>query len=214
MQPQSHEEVGALPAAFAGQVTDETGLVERLKAGDPAAAEHVVRTYGGRLLAVARRYLRREEDAQDAVQDAFLQAFRGISRFRGGAQLSTWLHRIVVNAALMRLRSQSRRPESSIEDLLPRFQTDGHHEEQFTPWVDAEAALLSESARLHVRRAIEQLPATHRDVLMLRDIDGLDTAEAAALLNVSPNAVKIRLHRARLALRTVLAPIVQGLSLG
>src|SRR5215217_2188035 len=81
-------------------------LVARLKAGDADAYEELVRLHGGRMLAVARRFLRDDEAARDAVQDAFLSAFRGIGRFDGHAQVSTWLHRIVVNAALMRLRTR------------------------------------------------------------------------------------------------------------
>src|SRR6266542_4025914 len=101
------------------QSTPEQILVMRLKAGDAEAFEEVVRTLGGRLLAVARRFLRDEEAARDAVQDAFLSAFRAIQGFDGHSQLSTWLHRIVVNAALMRMRVRERRPEQSIEPLLP-----------------------------------------------------------------------------------------------
>src|SRR5262249_13559072 len=96
---------------------DDDALVERLRAGESEAFEELVRMYGGRLLAVARRYMRTEEDAQDVVQTAYLNAFRALSQFEGSCQLSTWLHRIVVNAALMRLRSRRRRPEESIEDL-------------------------------------------------------------------------------------------------
>src|SRR5690242_18802853 len=81
-------------------------LLARLQANDGAAFEECVRAYGGRLLVVAKRMLRNDEDAADAVQDAFLSAFKGISEFRGGSQLATWLHRIVVNAALSRLRRQ------------------------------------------------------------------------------------------------------------
>src|SRR5215510_12491477 len=88
----------------------EPKLLERLLAGDEQAYEELVRTYGGRMLAVARRFLPVEEDARDAVQDAFLSAFRSISSFEGHAQLSTWLHRIVVNAALMKLRTRRRKP--------------------------------------------------------------------------------------------------------
>ena len=84
-----------------------------------AAFEQVVRAYGGRLLAVARRIVGSEEDARDVVQDAFLNAFRSLDRFEGNAKLSTWLHRIVVNAALMKLRTRKRKPEQSIETLLP-----------------------------------------------------------------------------------------------
>jgi RNA polymerase sigma-70 factor (ECF subfamily) len=112
-----------------GAQAGEADLVARLRAGSDAAYEELVRAQGARLLAVARRLLRSEEDARDAVQDAFISAFRAIDRFEGGSRLSTWLHRIVVNAALMKLRSQQRKPETSIEDLLPRFLEDGHFAE-------------------------------------------------------------------------------------
>src|SRR6187397_2349810 len=113
--------------ASATPVDDEAALVAQLRAGDEAAYEQVVRTYGGRLLAVARRIVGSEEDARDVVQDAFLNAFKSFSRFEGNAKLSTWLHRIVVNAALMRLRTRKRKPEQSIEPMLPAFAEDGHH---------------------------------------------------------------------------------------
>src|SRR5262245_22667814 len=91
----------------------DSGEAERLsalRAGDPAAFEELVRAEGGRLLMVARRLVGNEEDARDALQDAFLSAFRSIDRFQGGSRISTWLHRIVVNAALIRLRTRRRRP--------------------------------------------------------------------------------------------------------
>jgi RNA polymerase sigma-70 factor (ECF subfamily) len=105
----------------------DVDLIRRLKAGDEEAYAIVVRTQGGRMLSVARRFLRDEEAARDAVQDAFLSAFRGIHTFDGEAQLATWLHRIVVNAALMKLRTRRRKPEESIEPMLPAFAEDGHH---------------------------------------------------------------------------------------
>src|SRR5262245_619567 len=113
---------------------DETGLLVRLRAGDELAFEALVRAHGGRLLAVARRFVRDEADAQDIVQSAYLSAFRALPQFAGGCQLSTWLHRIVVNTALMRIRTRRRKPEESIDDLLPSFQDDGHHVEQFSNW--------------------------------------------------------------------------------
>src|SRR5688500_20390759 len=115
-------------------VDDETTLIAQLRAGDEAAFEQVVRQYGGRLLAVARRIVGTEEDARDVVQDAFLNAFKSFDRFEGNAKLSTWLHRIVVNAALMKLRTRKRKPEQSIESMLPSFLDDGHHEERFQSW--------------------------------------------------------------------------------
>jgi RNA polymerase sigma-70 factor (ECF subfamily) len=190
---------------------DEQELVRRLRAGDDAAYAVLVRAHAGRLLAVARRMLRAEEDAQDALQEAFLQAFRGIDRFEGGARLSTWLHRIVVNACLMRLRTRSRRPEDPIEELLPRFYEDGHRVDPGPPWRSegADPVVQRELAVL-VRGAIDRLPEIYRNVLLLRDIEGLDTEETARLLDVKADTVKVRLHRARQALRALLAPHFTG----
>src|SRR5262249_31794810 len=114
------------PPARAARPANEEPLVARLRAGDELAFETVVRRHGGRMLTTARRLLRNDEAARDAVQEAFLAAFSAIDRFDGRACLSTWLHRIVVNCALMRLRRQRRRPEESIDDLLPRFAHEGH----------------------------------------------------------------------------------------
>src|SRR5262245_5523591 len=113
----------ATPPGQSGMNLDEAALLARMQAGDDDAFEACARAYCRRLLVVARRILRNEEDANDAVQDAFLSAFRGISQFKGQAQLGTWLHRIVVNAALGRLRRLQRHPEGSIEDLLPTSAT-------------------------------------------------------------------------------------------
>jgi len=189
---------------------DETALVAALRRGDQAAFATVVRTYGGRLLAVARRLLRDEDDARDALQDALLSAFRGLDGFQEGARLSTWLHRIVVNASLMKLRARKRRPEEPIEGLLPQFLEDGHRVldgGQDSPWAEpAETLLQRHETRMLVRDAIDRLPEGYRTVLLLRDIEDLRTEETARLLEMTPNAVKVRLHRARQALRTLLDP--------
>jgi RNA polymerase sigma-70 factor (ECF subfamily) len=184
----------------------DAALVERLRRGDGAAFEELLRAHAGRLLAVARRLLANEEDARDTVQDALLSAFRSIDRFDGQAALGTWLHRIVVNAALTRLRSRRRRPERPIEDLLPTFLDDGHQARPPRDWPDPSAALQREETRSAVRRHIEELPDDYRVVLLLRDIEELDTEETARLLGLTPGAVKTRLHRARQALRTLLEP--------
>ncbi len=181
------------------------GLVERLRAGDQLAFEELVRTFGGRLLAVARRFVRNEQDAQDVVQTAYLSAFRAFGQFDGNCQLSTWLHRIVVNVALMKLRSRRRKPEQSLSDLLPAFQDDGYHVEQFSDWnTPADRLLEREETRATVRACIDQLPHNYRSVLLLRDIEELSTHEAASILAMTPTAVKVRLHRARQALSTLL----------
>ena len=197
---QLHAGPTTLPA-----VVDEGGLVAALRTGEEWAFDAVIRLYGPRLLAVARRMCTNEEDARDVLQSAYLNAFRSLHAFAGSAQLSTWLHRIVVNTALMRLRTRRRKPEESIEALLPAFQEDGHHVEQFSDWgMPADRLLERESVRSTVRACIAQLPDTYREVLMLRDIEELPTAEVAALLHVTPNTVKVRLHRARQALSTLL----------
>jgi RNA polymerase sigma-70 factor, ECF subfamily len=186
-------------------VSAERAFVARLKAGDDEAYEELVRTRGGQMLAVARRLLRDEDAARDAVQDAFLSAFRAIQRFDGHSQLSTWLHRIVVNAALMRLRSRQRRPEQSLEPLLPRFAEDGHHAEPVVSWAESGACQLeAEQTQALVRAGIDELPDGYRTVLMMRDIEGLSTREAAELLGATENAVKLRLHRARQALAVII----------
>ena len=183
---------------------DEAALVAGLRQGDDAAFELLVRSYGGRLLQVARRFLK-EEDARDALQEAFLSAFKSIDRFDGNAKISTWLHRIVVNAALMRLRKKSSQVEESLEPLLPSFLEDGHRADPNTPWPDnPEEAVGRSQMRRIVRQAIDQLPEGYRNVVLLRDIEELSGAETGELLGLTPNAVKVRLHRARQALREVL----------
>ena len=192
----------------------ERDLLRRLKSGEELAFERLVRDQGGRLLAVARRFLRDEEEARDAGQEGFLSAWRALDRFDQGSRLSTWLHRIVVNACLMRLRTRRRRPEEPIEDFLPRFEADGHQVLHPTPeWEGSAETLLARSeTRAIVREAIDRLPESYRAVLLLRDIEELSTEEAARSLGVTENAVKIRLHRARQALRGLLEPHFRGMA--
>ena len=199
------------PSASEAARAAESDLVANLKSGDEAAYATLVNAQAGRMLAVARRLLGSDADAQDAVQEAFLSAFKSIDRFRESSRLSTWLHRIVVNAALMKLRSRKRKPEVSIETLLPSFLEDGHHSAMPEEWKrGAQDMLESEETRAFVRGRIDSLPEDYRNVLLLRDIEELDTKETAELLGVTPNAVKIRLHRARLALRGLLDPHMRG----
>ena len=184
---------------------DDQTILAGLRAGDQQAFETLVRVYGGRMLAVARRFFRNDEDAQDIVQSAYLNAFRAVGQFEGHCLIGTWLHRIVVNTALMTLRSRRRKPEASIEDLLPAFIEDGHHVEQFSDWsAPADELMQRAETRALVRSCIDRLPGNYRDVLMLRDIEELSTVEAAEMLAITPTAVKVRLHRARQALSTLL----------
>jgi RNA polymerase sigma-70 factor, ECF subfamily len=188
-----------------GEPRNGDGLVERLKAHDEEAFETMVRQYGGRMLATARRLLGNEHDANDAVQQTFISVFKSIAGFNGEAKLSTWLHRIVVNAALGQMRYRRRRPELPIDDLLPRFDEEGRWAGDAVQQSEARENLTDgRETQEMVRRCIDRLPEVYRSVLVLRDIEELDTAEAAKMLAVTPNAAKIRLHRARQAFKTLI----------
>jgi RNA polymerase sigma-70 factor (ECF subfamily) len=186
----------------------DVDLLKRLQAGEEQAYEVLVRQYSGRMLAVARRFLGYGDESADAVQEAFCSAFQAINQFEGASALSTWLHRIVVNACLMKLRTRSRRPTVSIEDLLPAFDETGHRLEPVAPWSDEPGNRL-ERVEMHnqVRTSIDRLPDDYRLVLLLRDMEELDTEQTAEVLGISVTAVKTRLHRARQALRRLLEPM-------
>ena len=189
---------------------DETTLAEKVRAGDAAAFETLVRRETPRLLSVARRILSNEDEAREAVPQGFISAYRARQQFQGEARLSTWLHRIVVNKSLDLLRARLRRPEEAIDDLLPHFFEDGHHQERFATWPEMESTIDRERLSGTVRDAIASLPESARLVLVLRDIEEMSTEETAEALGITPNAVKLRLHRARLALRTLLSERLQG----
>lgn len=185
---------------------DEAALVAAVRANDQQACARLVRLYGPHMTAVARRFMRSDDDCNDAVQEAFISAFRHLDAFEATARLSTWLHRITVNACLMKLRSAARHRETSIDDLLPTFDWTGHHVRRPAAVEEGVSAAESEETRAAVRAAIDRLPDAYRAVILLRDIEGVDTAEAARLLETTENNVKTRLHRARQALRTLLEP--------
>jgi RNA polymerase sigma-70 factor, ECF subfamily len=188
----------------------EGELLCSLRAGDDEAYAYVIRKHMGRLLALARGFLRNEDDADDAVQDAFLSMCKSISRFEGNSSLATWLHRIVVNNCLMKLRSKSRQRSYTIDELLPTFDDTGHHTRQITAWAETSRDnLADEEARRQVRACIDELPDVYRTVLVLRDIEEFDTDQTAAILAINSGAVKTRLHRARQALRSLLAPYME-----
>jgi len=193
------------------QQIDEARLLNGMREGDESCFEHCVRQHGPRMLAVARRLLANDDDAQDAVQDAFLSAFRAIDGFDGRSQLGTWLYRIAVNASLAKLRARRAVDQITIDELLPRYKQDGHQLEPAADWGDTAAAAIERSeTRRTVREAIDNLPEIYRTVLLLRDIDGWETEETARLLEVTAGVVKTRLHRARQALRTLLDTQFRG----
>jgi len=194
--------------AHAGTLRDDDDLVSALKAEDAGAFAEMVREYGPRMLAAIRRIVRDEALAQDCLQDAFLNVFRGIGTFDQRARLSSWLHRVAVNAALMRLRKLGRLKEASIDDLMPEF--DGNDCRIEPTWRfegSPESRLDAIKLKQQVRDNIDRLPESYRVVLLLRDIEELSTAEVAEALEITETNVKVRLHRARSALKKLLEPM-------
>ncbi|MFT6876249.1 MAG: RNA polymerase sigma-70 factor (ECF subfamily) [Granulosicoccus sp.] len=180
----------------------EQQLVNGLQRDDANCFETLVREYGGRMLNVARRYLHNEDDAHDCVQDAFIQAFQRIQDFEGRSSIGSWLHRIVVNAALMRIRSSKRRREDFLEDSQTLFDSNGMRvETEAEITLSIEDVLVSEEIRDKVRHHIDQLPDAVRMLLLLRDIEGYRTDETAQLLGITESSVRTGLHRARKMLK-------------
>lgn len=178
---------------------------------DDVQTEQLVRDNIGWMLALAQRLLGDRALAEDAVQDAFLDAFRALDTFEGRSSLKTWLHRITVNASLTILRRLKRLAEQPIDEYLPEFDRYACRIE--APWTylaRVEDVLESAHLRTLVHTKIGSLPDAYRIVLQLRDIEGYDTREVAQLLDISESNVKVRLHRARAALKKMLEPILRG----
>jgi RNA polymerase sigma-70 factor (ECF subfamily) len=180
-------------------------LVAAARNGDVKAFEALVRRHMPRVRRQALHLLKEEADANDAAQETFVRAHRALESFRGDSLFSTWLTRIATNAALMRLRAKKRRSEQSIDDLLPTFVEDGHHTQAIGPFRQAQGPDERLAQRQSVQLALSQLPENYREVLILRCIEELDTKETAKILEISVTAVKLRLHRAHQALRTILS---------
>ena len=186
-------------------------MIDGLRAGGERHAEQLVRTHAGWMRSLARRILRDDALADDCVQEAFLKAFRNIARFEGRSSLKTWLHRITVNEALMKLRALKRLDERPIDDLLPEFDANACRIE--APWTrlaTTEEIVERESTRALVVSKIGELPDSYRIILQLRDIEELTTSEVAEMLGISEANVKVRLHRARSALKKILEPLLRG----
>lgn len=191
--------------------SSEASLVAALKAGDRAAAETLVRGHLPWMVAVARRVVKDHALAEDCVQEAFINVFRKIGDFEARSSLKSWLHRIVVNQALMKLRSRRSRTEDSVDPLLPSFDENACRIE--APWqrlATPDEVFEREDRRALVHAKINELPESYRVVLQLRDIEELSTREVAEGLGLSEANVKVRLHRARAALKTLLEPLLKG----
>ncbi len=163
------------------------------------------------MLALAERMLGDCALAEDAVQDAFISAFRSLKQFEQRSSLKTWLHRITVNSCLMKMRQQKRRAEQSIDEFLPEFDQDNCRiEARWNHLASVEDVLVNEHLSTMVKNTIYQLPQQYRNVLLLRDIEGYDTSEVAKLLEITESNVKVRLHRARAALKKLIEPVLRG----
>ncbi len=178
---------------------------------DDAAAELLVRENIAWMLDLAERLLRDRGLAEDVVQESLISALRGLGDFKGESALKTWLHRITTNTAISKLRKLKRVAEESIDDYLPVFdQNDCRLELPWTQLVSLQELLETEEIREHVAKGISTLPDSYRIILQLRDIEGYSTAETAELLELSTDNVKVRLHRARSALKKLLEPALRG----
>ncbi len=195
----------------ASEPADEE-LVARAAAGEEPAFERLVERHQHRAYALARRLVGSDGDAQDVLQESFLSVYRKLGSFRGESLFSTWLHRIVTNAALMHLRARSRRRQEPLDAFLPRFDANGRHvAEPAALDAAAQAAerldrgLLAEKARAGIAR----LPDLYRAAFVLRDLEDLPTAEVAERLGVGADVVRQRVHRARMMLRGYLGDAVE-----
>lgn len=192
------------PASVAGSPSALD--VEAILQGDRRAFEQLVRVESPRLFRVILRILRDEDEAQSVMQETFLQAYQRLDTFRGEAKLTTWLYAIGVNLARAALRKRRRYQtleEGDIDGLQPQF-TKGMFSQKPEVWNPQKVAEQSDRHRL-VHEAIDQLPEDYRMVIVLRDIEELSTEEAAQVLGISNGAARVRLHRARHALRALLS---------
>jgi len=178
-------------------------LLQALRRHEPAAAERLVSRYGERAYRLARRITGNGQDAEEVVQDALCTVVRKIEMFRGESAFGSWLYRIVANAAYHSLRRrQRRRRELSLDDVLPLFDADGSYATPVADWSPRvnDPAVQAE-LRTALSAAIDELRATYRTALVLRDVEGQSNAEIAIALGLTVSVVKTRVHRARLLLR-------------
>ena len=195
-----------------GRADRDGQMLDALRRRDADAAERLVATYQSRAYRLAVGITANAEDAEEAVQDAFLSAIRKIDTFRGASAFGSWFYRIVANAALQKARRrQRRRIHVALDDLLPAFDGDGRHAEAVVDWSAAvDDPSRDFEIRLAVRSAIDELPPHYRAALIMRDVENLSCAEIADVLHLGSAGVKTRLHRARLFVRKRLAESLSG----
>ena len=193
-------------------------LLARLQAGEEGALADLAEAYSSKIYQLAFRYLRNKEDAEEVTQDVLFKVYRKVATFRGDAALSSWIYRITFNAAMSRLRTARYQRSQEEERHMSANEGDGSTPPRRTPdvadWTDmADENVLRSQLRQRVFRAILALPAIYRAPVMLRDIQGMSTEEASAMLRVKDQTLKSRLHRGRLILRKQLADFAGGLTM-
>ncbi len=194
-------------------VPTDNELIDQIRAGRTDALEALVSRYERRVYNLAYRMLGNKEDAEDVLQDTFLNVIRSIDGFRSRSSFSTWLYRVAANAALTKLRQRSKREKSEGEflDQVYSVTESAHSDSKLVDWSDRPAErLLDQEARQVMDEAISELPEIYRVVFVLRDVQGLPASEVAEILDLSVPAVKSRLHRARLYLRNRLSDYFTG----
>jgi RNA polymerase sigma-70 factor (ECF subfamily) len=195
----------------------DTDLVARLHAGDADALGDLADEFGGKIYQLAFRYLRNREDAEEVTQDVLFKVYRKIDAFRGDAALSSWIYRITFNTAMSRLRTaRHQRAQVDAEHVLQMSEAgrETSRPREIADYSDmADERLLRAQLRQRVFRAILALPAIYRGPVMLRDIQGMSTEEASAMLHVKDQTLKSRLHRGRMILRRQLADFTDGLTM-
>jgi RNA polymerase sigma-70 factor, ECF subfamily len=196
------------------QAATELELIGRMQAGDSSAVAELSSTYGPRIHQLAFRYLKNWEDAEEVAQDVLLKVHRKIGAFRGDAALSSWIYRITFNTAMSRLRtSRYSRPREVQAVDTPTENGDLSPQEPADWSALADDHVLRGQMRERLIEALTHLPAVYRIPVILRDIQGLSTEEASAVLKVKPQTLKSRLHRGRLILREHLGEFAGALTL-
>jgi len=192
--------MGTIQTNVTGDVSEELQLVQAAKRGDITAFEQLVKRYDRNVFRIAQHITQNREDAEDVVQDAFLKAYQNLGQFQGNSKFYTWLVRIAVNEALMKLRKRkSDKTVSMDEDVETE---DGSVPREIADWSPNPEQQYKQSELNEIlTKTIQGLPAGFRTVFVLRDVEGLSTEETAETLGLSIPAVKSRLLRARLQLR-------------
>lgn len=192
--------MGTIQSNVTDAASQELALVQAARSGDISAFDELVRRYERNVFRIAQHITQNREDAEDVVQDAFLKAYQNLNQFQGNSKFYTWLVRIAVNEALMKLR---RRKSSKTVSMDQDVETEeGTMPREVADWSPNPEQLYNQSELKDILgRTIQGLPASFRTVFVLRDVEGLSTEETAEMLDLSVPAVKSRLLRARLQLR-------------